>query len=364
MPLIARLIAVLVLLAATPVVAQDWTTADPAASGFDPARLDAMTAQVRHGDFQQITSVLIARHGRLVYEQYFDGKGADARRNTRSAGKTVTGMLIGAQIDRGLIPSVSSPVLDWFADKQPLASPDPRKARITVEDLLTMSSLLECDDTNSFSRGNEERMYLVEDWPKFALDLPIKGFPTWVDPPARAKYGRAFSYCTAGAVTLGALVPRAAKKPTPEFAQEVLFGPLGIVHPEWQFLPTGEAMGGGGLGLTSRDWLKLGQLYESGGAWNGRQVLSRAWVKASVTAHAQIDDRFDYGYFWWLGRFAAPGGAEHPAWLMNGAGGNKVIVLPDLEMVVVITSTNFRLKSAHELSEKLLTEGVLAAVVR
>jgi CubicO group peptidase (beta-lactamase class C family) len=86
-------------------------------------------------------------------------------------------MLIGAAIDRQLLPSVNARVLDYLGDKLPLENPDSRKSAITIEDFLTMSSLLECDDENSFSRGNEERMYLVEDWAKFTLDLPISRFP-------------------------------------------------------------------------------------------------------------------------------------------------------------------------------------------
>ncbi|HSB21290.1 MAG TPA: serine hydrolase [Anaeromyxobacteraceae bacterium] len=299
---------------------------------------------------------------RVAYERYFDDGGAQALRNTRSATKTVTGLLASIAIDKGVLPSVSTPVLPYFPDKLPLAHPDRRKAEITVEDLLTMSSLLECDDQNSFSRGNEERMYIIEDWVKFTLDLPIKGFPGWTAPPGKSKYGRAFSYCTAGATTLGVLLERATRRKTEDFAQETLFGPLGAEPLEWQHLPTGEAMGGGGLGLRSRDLAKLGQLYVSGGIWKGGRIVSEGWIKASLTPHAQIDEVFDYGYLLWLRSFSAPGGPKHATAIMNGTGGNKVIVIPDLDMVVVITTTNYRVKGAHEISEKLLTDYVLAAV--
>jgi len=125
---------------------EELAVAEPAAAGLSGQRLAQMEQSIRAGDFKQITSVLLARDGKLAFERYFDAEGAEALRNTRSATKTVTGMLVGIAIDRGLLAGVDARVLDFFPDKQPLQNPDPRKAQITVEDFLTMSSLLECDD--------------------------------------------------------------------------------------------------------------------------------------------------------------------------------------------------------------------------
>jgi CubicO group peptidase (beta-lactamase class C family) len=136
-------------------------------------------------------------------------------------------MLIGIAIDRHLLPGVDARVVDYFPDKQPLQNPDPRKAQITVEDFLTMSSLLECDDENPFSRGNEERMYLVEDWVRFTLELPIRGFPDWVPKPSASPYGRSWSYFTAGPTTLGPLLERATKQTVPDFAADTLIYAVG-----------------------------------------------------------------------------------------------------------------------------------------
>ena len=340
--------------------AAEWPASSPADAGLSAERLAALEKSIQAGDFKSITSVVVARRGRLAWERYFQGADAATLHNTRSATKTVTGMLVGIAIERGILKNAQVPVLPYFRDREPLATPDPRKEKITVEDFLTMSSLLECDDQNDYSRGHEERMYLVEDWVKFTLDLPIKGFPAWASKPADSPYGRSFSYCTAGVVTLGSLLERAARRPVPDFARETLFAPLGIEKTGWQTTPLGTAMTGGGLGLATRDLATLGQLYLDGGAAGGRQIVPKAWVEESVRPHARVDEATEYGYLWWLRTFEVDG-RRHEAFLMQGSGGNKVAVFPKLGMVVVVTTTNYRERNAHQLADKVLT-GVLEAV--
>jgi CubicO group peptidase (beta-lactamase class C family) len=347
--------------AASAAESEDFVAAEPGAAGISLQALASMEASIRAGDFKEVTSVLLARRGKLAYERYFDTDGVEGLRNTRSATKTVTGMLIGVAIDRHLLPGVDARVLDYFPDKQPLQNPDPRKAQITVEDFLTMSSQLECDDENQFSRGNEERMYLVEDWARFTLDLPIRGFPDWVAKPAAAPYGRSWSYCTAGPTTLGPLLERATKQSVPEFARDNLFAPLGITRVKWQFQPLGAAMTGGGLNLRSRDLVKLAQLYLNGGTWSGRRVVSADWVAASIAPHANAREDTDYGYLWWLPTFRAKG-REFKCFAMYGTGGNKVYAFPAQQLVVVVTTTNFRVQGAGAITDRLLTEYILPAL--
>jgi CubicO group peptidase (beta-lactamase class C family) len=330
-----------------------WMTAMPADAGFCPARLAAIRKRIEAGEYRQITSVLIAREGRLVCEAYFDAGGPAAVRNTRSATKTITGMLIGIAIDQGLLRGVDEPVMPFFPGRLPVANADGRKEQMMVEDLLTMSSLLECDDWNQFSRGNEERMYLVEDWVGFALDLPIRGFPAWRTRPEQSPYGRSFSYCTAGVVVLGAVLERATGHTVVDFARRNLFEPLGITQAQWQFTPLGMAMTSGGLALRPRDLLRLAQLYLNGGIWYGKQVVSEGWVSESTRPHVRIDPETEYGYLWWLKDF---GSSRRHAFFMAGAGGNKVIGFPELGLGVVITAENYGLKGAHELTEQLAAE--------
>jgi CubicO group peptidase (beta-lactamase class C family) len=337
----------------------------PVASPAAPARLDPrllvrMGDRIRAGEFQRITSVLVVLDGKLAYEGYWNGATRDTLQQIRSASKTVTGMLVGQAIARGALSGVDAKVFGFFAGRT-WKNPDPRKLQITVEDLLTMSSLLECDDNNDVSAGNEERMYVTEDWLGFFLDLPIKGFPSWVPKPKDSPYGRSFSYCTAGVFALGRVVEKATGRTVPDFARETLFAPLGIDKVGWGYSPLGEAQTGGGTTFRSRDLAKLGQLYLDGGRWHGRQVISPEWVRASTAAHAQANEHNTYGYLWWRRDFTA-GGRAFPAFYMSGNGGNKVVVVPSARLVAVITSTFYNSRGMHEQTDKLLTDYILAAL--
>ncbi len=346
--------------AAAPAPPDDgWQTASPESEGLSSARLQAMADAIAAGQFKKVESVLIARHGKLVYERYFGGTDAATLRDTRSATKTITGMLAGIAIaDRRL--ALDTSILKFFPDEaRRIQNPDPRKARITVEDLLTMSSVMECDDWNDFSRGNEERMYLIEDWVQFFLDLPGRG--DWDDHVPDPEFHRRFSYCTSGVVTLGEALHRATGVPADRFAADRVFSPLGIRDVKWLYSPKKVVMTGGGLRLRSRDLLKLAQLYADGGSWGGKQVVPADWVKSSMTPHARIDDHTLYGYLWWLKTFKA-GDRDYPVAYMSGNGGNKVVVVPSLDMAVVITATNYNTHGMHDLTDHVLADYVLAAV--
>jgi len=338
-----------------------WPVADARLEQVDTAPLAALEAKLADNSYKNITSIVLARDGKLVYEHYFNGSDAEHLNDVRSASKSVTALLAGAAIDRGLIPSVQAKVYGYFPDKQPIQHADPRKQAITLEDLLSMSSLWECNDENEFSSGNEERMYVSEDWLQFALDLPIKGFAPWMSKPADSPHGRAFAYCTAGAFTAGALVERAARMPLARFASEALEKPLGIEHVQWNTSPLGIGMGGGGTRYRSRDLAKLGQLALDEGRWHGKQVISAAWIRAMLTVHAQARDDADYGYFWWSFRKPVTG-IDEPVWAMSGNGGNYVFVVPSRHLVAVITSTAYNQRYMHPQSQEIFREYLLKAV--
>ena len=160
---------------------------------------------------------------------------------------------------------------------------------------------------------------------------------------------------------LGGLLANASQMSVPEFSMINLFSPLEINNVKWHFTPMGLAMTGGGLELKSRDLLKLGQLYLNGGDWNGRQIVSEKWVKKSIQSHVQVDDQTEFGYLWWLKTFISED-KQFVSYLMQGNGGNKVAVIPSLNLVVVVTSTNFNTRGMHEQSDRILSEFIIPAV--
>ena len=320
--------------------------------------IDKMDSLISSGYFKQISSVAIAHKGDLVFEEYYNGNLGSTLHNTRSTTKSITGTLIGCLIKDKKLKSEQE-LASKYSWPSNIQNPDPRKENITIEDLLTMSSLLECDDWNQHSRGNEERMYLIEDWAKFYWDLPIKGFPEWSTKPEDAEYGRSFSYCTAGTVVLGDIINKISGN-LEKYAEKALFSKLGITDYHWQLTPKGIPMTGGGLGLRSRDLLKIGQLYLNNGKWKGQEVISEDWVRKSTTPHSKIEfgPGFDYGYLLWMTNFD-----EEHAFYMTGTGGNKVAIFPGLELVVVLTSTYFGGgMESHSQTEKLLSEYIVPEI--
>lgn len=338
-----------------------WPVADAAKLGWDTGTLVGAEDAIADGAYKGITSVVVADGGRLVYEKYFAGGGRDTLNDMRSATKTLTALLAGAAIERGLVPGVEAKVYAYFPERRAVLHADPRKDAFTLEDLLTMSSLWECDDQNPFSSGNEERMYVSEDWLRFALDLPIKGFAPWMTRPEASPYRRAFSYCTAGAYVAGALVERAAGRRLDAFSADVLERPLGIVQSTWNVSPEGIGIGGGGTRLRSRDAARIGELLANGGRWQARQVIPKAWIAAMLTPHAQARDDAEYGYFAW--RFHFPlDGKDQPVWAMSGNGGNYVFAIPERHLVAVVTSTAYNQRDAHAHSQAVLRDFVLKAL--
>jgi CubicO group peptidase (beta-lactamase class C family) len=262
----------------------------------------------------EVHSVLVIRNGVLVTEAYFWPYNRDRAHGLASCTKSFLSALVGIAVDEGYL-DLDDKALDYFSDRE-IENDGPLKREITVEDLLRMRSGLDWPESSvSYSsRDNMLRqMMRSRDWVQFVLNRPMATTP-----------GTTFNYSTGDSQVLAAVLEQATGMTTQKFARTRLFEPLGVRPTQWYWTsaPEGIAFGGGGLHLTPRDMAKFGALYLQGGVWEGQRVVPETWVEASVTpAH--------YGYQWW--RLANGGYAA------LGYGGQRIAVVPHLDLVAVIT---------------------------
>jgi CubicO group peptidase (beta-lactamase class C family) len=308
-------------------------------------------------DAPLVQGLLIARHGKLVLEEYFYGFHKELVHDLRSASKSFTSLMMGIALDRGNRLSVSTPVYSLFPEYPRFANADSRKHDMTLEHLLTMSSGFACNDNDESSPGNEDRMYdqtAQPDWYKYTLDLPISSRP-----------GEKAVYCTAGVNLLGGILRNSTKEWLPEFFRRQLAVPLQIRRYYINLMPTGEAYMGGGMRLRPRDALKIGQVFLAGGTWNGKRIISREWIDRSTTKHSAINPESGYGYNWWLHDLRSADGRIFPAYAAEGNGGQLLIVIPKLDLVVMFAGGNYnRYPIWRKFRDELTPQFIIAAVSR
>jgi CubicO group peptidase (beta-lactamase class C family) len=284
-------------------------------------------------------AVLVARGGKLVFERYFRGADeindrpvanatfdADTLHDMKSVSKSVASLALGVAIDRGFVGSVNEPIFSFFPELSDLRSPE--KERIRLSHALTMSMGLkwvEATPSTGDYNNDEARMHMAPDPCRYVLGLPVT-----------APAGQDFFYNTGALTLVSAIIRKVVGRPLDEFARETLFEPLGITGFEWTRVK-GDTDAGGGLRLRPRDMAKIGQLVLAGGRWNDRQIVSKAWIDASMTPRIGATSLFFYGYLWWLGRSLHNGREVHWTGAL-GRGGQSIRIVPELDLVVVVTA--------------------------
>jgi CubicO group peptidase (beta-lactamase class C family) len=303
----------------------------------DRAALCGMTDRLAASG-ANVHAVLIARGGKLVFERYFRGSDeiytrrvanvtfdADTLHDTKSVSKSVASLALGIAIERGLIRSVDEPIFSFFPELSDLRSPE--KERIQLLHALTMSMGLkwvEATPSNDYD-NDEVRMHMARDPCRYVLGLA-----------ATAQAGQGFFYNTGALTLVSAIIRKATGRPLDEFARATLLEPMGITGVEWMRV-RGDADAGGGLRLRPRDMAKIGQLILAGGRWNDRQIVSKAWIETSMTPKIEATGGLFYGYLWWLGRSRLNGREVH--WVgALGRGGQSIRIVPELDLVVVVTA--------------------------
>lgn len=311
-------------------------------TGLDNKLLNEMVQKIVDGTYPNVHSVLIIKDGKLVFEEYFYEHNKNKLHELRSATKSFISALTGIAIEKGYIKSKNEKVLPYFSEYIFKNNTDAKK-QITIEDLLTNQSGLDCDTYNPKAVGNESIMAYEKDWIQYSLDLPMND-----------SAGGIGQYCSSNPIIMGRIIEKGTKMALPEFAKQTLFKGIGIKKFEWQFKPdpsSGETFCQ--LNLRSRDMAKFGLLYLNNGIWNGKQIIPKEWVEQSLNKHSVVAG-LDYGYLWWT-KYLDANGVRYYGKLAQGNGGQKIYIFKELNLVTVITAGHYNMpSSSNELNAKYI----------
>lgn len=308
----------------------EWSLSTPEKQGLDSERLTRLVEIIREGkEFPDLHSLLIVRNGHLVVEEYFGRFSADKLHTLQSVSKSFTSALIGIAIERGEIMGVDEKVLDFFTGMRTIENMDARKASLRLQDLLTMRSGTDYDEGYPGSPHSTLNR-LDTGWDQFYLDRPMIRQP-----------GSYFKYDSGGVILMSSMLKNRTGLHADGYAQKYLFKPLEIIRVRWFKNREGHPHTGGGLNLLPQDMAKFGLLYLNNGEWEGTQVVPAHWVKESVQKHV-ILNRGDpgvigYGYLWWLLSPDPDGAGREVIYAAMGFRAQYIFVVPEHDMVVVIT---------------------------
>lgn len=367
--------------AAAPADAPAWPVSTPEAEGVDGAAIASFVADVEAGHYGLVDHFLMLRHGKIVADHHFDHdyvalsapyepvddpydydspdwhpyyRGTELH-SLQSVSKSITSICIGIAIDEGHIPGgVETPAMSFFEAYEPDLS-DPRLRAMTLEDLLTMRSGIDWNEMISYENETNSCILLEasDDWIQFVLDRPMREAP-----------GTRFDYNSGVSVLLGKVVRVATGRRIDEYAREKLFEPLGITEVYWKETPDREVDTEGGLYMAPHDLARVAQLFLQRGEWEGRRIVSEAWVDASVRPHvADISSGFvrdgrGYGYQWWV---PVQEDGEAVQYQGSGYGGQFPIVVPSLDLVIVLNAWNIH--DAPERSTSRAVQDVLLPAI-
>lgn len=300
-----------------------WRTMSLNSQSYDTTKVYQLFNQLKTGD-HEIHSIVLVKDNQIVIEEYFSENTIEKQHDIRSATKSVTSLLMGIAIDRGIIGSLDDPITKYL--KYPLQKKiDREKGQITIQHLLTMSTGLDCNDWDKKSKGQEDKIYRKKNWLQYFMNLPLINEP-----------GSVSNYCTMGQVLAMEIISQAAGMSIEAFAEQYLFKPMNITNISWghtskrNMAPSGKR-----LYMTSRDMAKIGQLVLNKGKWYESQLVSEEWVNKSISRHTQISG-IDYGYLWWSIPFKINNRTTNST-VATGNGGQYIFIFPEFDLIIVFT---------------------------
>lgn len=301
----------------------------------------------------QIHSLLIARNGKLVLEEYFHGFDRDTPHDTRSAAKSWTNVLIGAAMQSGVPIRLDTPVYQTMLGQVP-ADLDPRKKAMTLEHLISMTAGFDCDDSGD-RPGDEDPMQQQTkepDWYRYSLNVPM----AW-------NSGERIVYCSMKPNLAAGMLEKVAGEPLPEMFYRLVAKPMKMGNYHLFLQPTGQAYGGGGHHFTTRDFMKLAQLMVNDGRWNGRQIVSSDWARKSTAALRLLSPRVGqtYGHLWNSLSYPYRGRKLH-AFFAAGNGTQIYMGIPELDLVIGFNGGNYGDRVQFQAQVNFVPEDILPAV--
>jgi CubicO group peptidase (beta-lactamase class C family) len=333
-----------------------WEKATPARVGVDESTLAAFDKDLAAGKFDLVDSFAVFRCGKLVFERKYPhdygqiyGKEAKTRgplnarltgpynyfdpawhpyyhgsdlHTMQSVSKTVSSVIVGIATTRGDFKAgLDTPLLHYF-DETKVKNVDDRKRRITLRHVLTMTTGLDWNEEVAYDdpRNDADLMEATDDWIQYVIDRPMAKEP-----------GTVFNYSSGVSELLAYIFQKETGQDIEKYGEQYLFTPLGMNH-YWKRSPLGLVDTEGGLFLNGQDLAKIGYLYLHDGMWDGKQIVSKQWVKQSVTPFIEAEEGFKYGFKWWL----LPQ-KDGFVWMARGFGGQRLMVFPEKELIVTFT---------------------------
>jgi CubicO group peptidase (beta-lactamase class C family) len=302
-----------------------WDVSTVEGQGLDPAIIDDLYADA--GKFDNLFSFLIVKNGYLVAEQYFNGRSVSDAEPVASVTKSIVSALTGIALQENYIVSINQKLKDFFPDID-WGSTDPKKSEITIEHVLQMRSGYPWEEVY----GLIDTLRASTNWIHYLKDFQLVNDP-----------GTKFGYSNFTAHMMGIIISRSADESLISFARNHLFNDMGVSVPYWPADASGYNYGSGDIFLTPRSLAKFGQMYLDNGFWNNVQLIPSEWIDASLQIYSPTTygreiltniNKLGYGYLWWSGI-----SGDHPVWFAWGHGGQLVVIIHDLNMVVVTTAS-------------------------
>ena len=320
-----------------------WSRSSPEQQGIDSGMLSRAEDKIKD-NYPNVYSMLVIRNGYLVYEKYFNGMDKNDANPVFSVTKSVMSALTGIAVRDGLIGNIDQKV-SAFLPEHFAQIDNPQKADITIKNVLTMTGGLESIDSDYVS------YFRSPDWLDYVLEKPLDYTP-----------GEKFVYNTGLTHFLSVIITETSGMSTKDFAYRNLFNKIGI-SPEWDTDSSGYNIGGFGLYMKPADMAKFGYLYLNNGLWDGTQVIPEAWVMESTQKQVTANDTADYGYLFWLETVRdTANNREYYTYRAAGSGGQYIMVIPELQMIAVITANDNGSSIDGADTLDLITDYVIPAV--